>query len=207
MASSSLWITFHKSDSSVFRCTSLKRKSCWWGRRSFLDRGRSLHACRLPNNGVRQYAGVNVGWCSRHTLHHTDHIYNCTQRSLPEFYRGYVDNTFATMKNVPAAEDFLSTLNSCHPSISFTMELASDNKLPFIGMEVLKKGCKLETRYRKPTTTGLLLHHQSHVDKRYKKSLLKTRAYGFNSARFAGQCFRTIIPRAPSFPAIPPSTE
>ena len=28
--------------------------------------------------------------------------------------------------------------------------------------------------YRKPTNTGLLLHHQSHVDKRYKKSLLKT---------------------------------
>ena len=55
------------------------------------------------------------------------------------------------------------------------MELAFDNKLPFIGMEVLKKGCKLETSvYRKPTNTGLLLHHQSHVDKRYKKSLLKT---------------------------------
>ena len=94
---------------------------------------------------------------------------------LPEFYRRYVDDTFATMKNVPAAEDFLSTLNSCHPSINFTMELASDNRLPFIGMEVLKKGCKLETSvYRKPTNTGLLLHHQSHVDKRYKKSLLKT---------------------------------
>ena len=29
---------------------------------------------------VRQYAGVNVCWCSRHTLNHTDHIYNCTQR-------------------------------------------------------------------------------------------------------------------------------
>ena len=43
------------------------------------------------------------------------------------------------------AEDFLLTLNSCHPSINFTMELAFDNKLPFIGMEVLKKACKLET--------------------------------------------------------------
>ena len=47
------------------------------------------------------------------------------------------------LKNVPAAEDFLLMLNSCHPSINFTMELAFDNKLPFIGMEVLKKGCKL----------------------------------------------------------------
>ena len=79
------------------------------------------------------------------------------------------------MKDVPAAEAFLSTLNNCHPSISFTMELSSDNKLTFVGMEVLKEGCKLETSvYRKPTNTGLLLHHQSHVDKRYKKSLIKT---------------------------------
>ena len=55
------------------------------------------------------------------------------------------------------------------------MELVFDSKLPFISMEVLKKGCKLETSvYRKLTNTGLLLHHQSHVDKRYKKSLLKT---------------------------------
>ena len=58
--------------------------------------------------------------------------------TLPEVYRRYVDGTFATMKNIPAAEDFLSTLNSCHPSINFAMELAPENKLPFIGMEVLR---------------------------------------------------------------------
>ena len=62
--------------------------------------------------------------------------------NLPEFYRRYVDDTLATMKDVPAAEAFLTTLNNCHPSINFTMELASDNKLPFIGMEILKKGPK-----------------------------------------------------------------
>ena len=107
-----------------------------------------------------------------------------------------MDDTLATMKDVPAAEAFLSTLNNCHPSISFTMELASDNKLPFVGMEVLKKGCKLETSvYRKPTNTGLLLHHQSHVDKRYKKSLIKTmvnRAFRLSSTReaFATECDR-----------------
>ena len=74
------------------------------------------------------------------------------------------------------------------------MELASDNKLPFIDMEVLKKGCKLKTSvYRKPTNTGLLLHHQSHVDKRYKKSLLKTmlnRAFHLSSTweSFKSEC-------------------
>ena len=118
------------------------------------------------------------------------------ENKLPDFYRRYVDDTLATMKDVPAAEAFLSTLKNCHPSISFTMELASDNKLPFVGMEVLKKGCKLETSvYRKPTNTGLLLHHQSHVDKRYKKSLIKTmvnRAFRLSSTReaFATECDR-----------------
>ena len=115
---------------------------------------------------------------------------------LPEFYRRYVDDTLATMKDVPAAEAFLTTLNNCHPSINFTMELASDNKLPFIGMEILKKGHKLETSvYRKPTNTGQLLHHQSHVDKRYKKSLIKTmvnRAFHLSST---WECFVTECDR------------
>ena len=115
---------------------------------------------------------------------------------LPEFSRRYVDDTLATMKDVPAAEAFLKTLNNCHPSINFTMELASDNKLPFIGMEILKKGHKLETSvYRKPTNTGLLLHHQSHVDKRYKELLIKTmvnRAFHLSST---WECFMTECDR------------
>ena len=79
------------------------------------------------------------------------------------------------MPDVTGAESFLSTLNECHPSISFTMELASDNKLPFLGMEITKNGYQLSTSvYRKPTNTGLLLHFHSHVDRRYKTSLLRT---------------------------------
>ena len=47
--------------------------------------------------------------------------------------------------------------------------------LPFVGIEICKKGCKLVTSvYRKPTNTSLLLHHQSHVGKHYKRSLVKT---------------------------------
>ena len=71
-----------------------------------------------------------------------------------------------------------------------------DNKLPFIGMEILKKGHKLETSvYRKPTNTGLLLHHQSHVDKSFKKSLIKTmlnRAFHLSSTweSFVTECDR-----------------
>ena len=48
------------------------------------------------------------------------------------------------------------------------MEVATNDRLPFIGMEI-------ETSvYRKKTNKGLLLHYQSHVDSRYKRSLLRT---------------------------------
>ena len=61
------------------------------------------------------------------------------------------------------------------------MELATQDRLPFLGMNIIKSGTKLETNvYKKPTNTGLLLHFDIHVDRRYKKGLLKTiinRAY------------------------------
>ena len=48
-------------------------------------------------------------------------------------------------------EAFLTTLNNCHPFITFTMELACNDMLPFVSIEILKKGCKVETSvYRKP---------------------------------------------------------
>ena len=104
---------------------------------------------------------------------------------IPSLYKRYVDDSLARMPNKVAAAEFLTTLNGLHPSLKFTMELPSDNMIPFIGIEIIKNGTELETRvYRKPTNTGLLLHFQSHVDKRYKTGLLKTmlhRAYALSS--------------------------
>ena len=98
------------------------------------------------------------------------------------------------MPNIQAATAFLSTLNECHPAIQFTMEVAENNKLPFLGMMIEKNDCHLTTSvYRKPTDTGLLLHYQSHVDQRYKRSLLNTmlnRAYRLSSTKesFTKEC-------------------
>ena len=94
---------------------------------------------------------------------------------IPPFYRRYVDDTFAIMPGLDAAENFLDVLNGLHPSIHFTMELCNNDSIPFIGTLITKNGTKLETQvYRKPTNTGLLLHFQSHTDLRYKKCLIKT---------------------------------
>ena len=88
---------------------------------------------------------------------------------MPHLYRRYVDDTLARMPNTDAATMFLATLNGLHPGLSFTMELPVDDSIPFIGIDIIKNGTKLETQvYRKPTNTGLLLHFHSHTDKRYK---------------------------------------
>ena len=97
------------------------------------------------------------------------------QNKMPTFYKRYVDDTLSIMPDVQAASTFLSTLNEIHPSISFTMELEENGKLPFLGMEIIRNGIRFDRKvYRKPTDTGLLLHYYSHVDMKYKHSLLKT---------------------------------
>ena len=104
---------------------------------------------------------------------------------MPDLYKRYVDDTLVKMPSTEAASAFLTTLNGLHPSMKFTMELPVSDKIPFIGIEILKSGTKFQTQvYRKPTNTGLLLHFHSHTDKRYKDSLLKTmlyRAYALSS--------------------------
>ena len=95
---------------------------------------------------------------------------------VPSLYKRYVHDTLARMPNTDAAAYFLAPLNGLHPSLKFTMELSSENTIPCIGIQIIKNGTELGTRvYRKPTNTGLLLHFQSHFDKRYKTGLLKTR--------------------------------
>ena len=77
------------------------------------------------------------------------------------------------MQDIPTATTFLAKLNKAHPSINFAMEVALNNKLPFIGMELGKMGSQVTTcMYRKTTGKGLLL--QSHVDNRCKQSLPMT---------------------------------
>ena len=53
--------------------------------------------------------------------------------------------------------------------------MASSVPFSFLGMVIIRNGPRLDTKvYVKPTDTGLLLHYQSHVDVKYKHSLLKT---------------------------------
>ena len=73
------------------------------------------------------------------------------------------------------AGQFLDTLNSAHPSVKFTMEIEREGSLPFLGTELLNCAPKIDSKvYIKRTNTGLLLRFQSHVDIKYKRSLVNT---------------------------------
>ena len=141
--------------------------------------------------------GRDVDACNQHSWHHTIAIaiamgsplgplmantFMCSleeqlklQNKLPSHYRLYVDDSLTTMKDEVSAYSFLLASNDLHPSISFTMELSTENTLPFLGMVLRKDSQNITTSvYVKPTNTGLLLHYNSHVDNRYKKSLIIT---------------------------------
>ena len=97
------------------------------------------------------------------------------RNKLPSYYKRYVDDTLTVMKDEVSAYSFLHVLIDLHPSISFTMELPTENTLPFLGMVLRKDSQNITTSvYVKPTNTGLLLHYNSYVDNRYKKSLIIT---------------------------------
>ena len=66
---------------------------------------------------------------------------------MPHLYRRYVDDTLARMPNTDAAIMFLTTLNGLQNSLSFTMELPVDDRIPFIGIDIIKNGTKLETYF------------------------------------------------------------
>ncbi|XP_068675512.1 uncharacterized protein [Montipora foliosa] len=63
-----------------------------------------------------------------------------------------VDDTLSVMSDVETTSELLTTMNNSHLSIDFTMELEENGRLPFLGMEVMKNGCQLDTKlYKKPT--------------------------------------------------------
>ena len=98
------------------------------------------------------------------------------------------------MPNENEARQFLQDLNQ-----KFTIELENNGVLPFLGIQLINKSPNIETKvYVKPTSTGPLLLYQSHVDSRYKSSLITTMlqlAWRISSSwqHFTDECERLEI--------------
>ena len=85
------------------------------------------------------------------------------QNKMPVFYWRFVDKILSKMPDVSSASVFLSTPSEIHPSLSFKMELGNNDKLPFLGMMIIRNSPRPETKvYGKPTDTGILPRYQSH---------------------------------------------
>lgn len=82
-------------------------------------------------------------------LHHPlPYSATCKKRSLDclisDLDKRYVD-TLAKRPGTEAVPAFLS-LNGLHPSMEFAIELPISNKIPFIGIEILKSATRLDTQ-------------------------------------------------------------
>ena len=73
-----------------------------------------------------------------------EHLTN--QNKMPTFYKRYVDDALSIMPDVQDASTFLSTMSEPHSSISFTMELEENGKLPFLGMEIIRNSTRLDKK-------------------------------------------------------------
>ena len=60
------------------------------------------------------------------------------KNKLPSFYKQCVDNTFTIMPDFNTANDFLDKWNSWHENLNFTMEIAEQDTISFVGMNITK---------------------------------------------------------------------
>ena len=89
----------------------------------------------------------------------------------PKLYLRYIDEIFAIFDNDQSCTKFLKKLNTQHPNIKFTLELAK-NTIPFLDVEININLDKFDTwTSRKPSNIGLILNCNAFCPKIWKKVL------------------------------------
>lgn len=142
---------------------------------------------------------LNCPWDQfyRRLIHTITHLQNGWKKNLslcqPMLTRSVI--SFNSPKISETSLLMLTTYSyHCHENLNFTMEIAKQDTISFVVMNITKCGNRLETSiHRKSTNTGLLLNYHSHVDKQYKRCLLSTminRAYRLSSTptAFSEEC-------------------
>ena len=99
----------------------------------------------------------------------------CPSSFSPLFYKRYVDDTFLLFKEKHHASMFLDFINTFHSNINFTMDIESNNQLPFLDILISRSNGKFLTGiYRKDTFTGLGLNFYSFCPIAFKFNSCKT---------------------------------
>ena len=94
----------------------------------------------------------------------------------PVLWLRYVDDIFCLFNTeLNKILKFQERINNWHPNLKFTLEIETNQQLPFLDVLVIKKANQFETTiYRKPTHTDLYMLYDSNQPRRYKLGLIKT---------------------------------
>jgi hypothetical protein len=152
------------------------------------------------NNLYKQLDGLSMGnpvapAMANIFMCHLEEQYlaQCDSNFKPLFYRRYLDDTFVIFRKPEHADKFLNLINSCHPSIKFTMDTEEEGSLPFLDVRInraeIGTGNTITTSFssdifRKATFTGLGTSFFSFCPFKYKINAIKTlihRAYKLTS--------------------------
>ena len=93
----------------------------------------------------------------------------------PQFYKRYVDDTFAIFENEAECDEFFNILNSLNPALKFTSEKEESESLAFLDVKIQKSDSIFITSvYRKPTFIGQYIRWDSFGPYKRKKNLIST---------------------------------
>ena len=93
----------------------------------------------------------------------------CPLQFQPKYYHRYVNNIFLMFESRDHVKKFLKYMNLCHPSIQFTCEKESNNKISFLDISVTRMDNKLTTSLY---FSGVYLNFNSFLPINYKKSII-----------------------------------
>ena len=153
---------------------------------------------QFRENYYKQIFGVPMGYPISVTIANLI-MENVENRALqtfpnpPTLWKRYVDDTFVIIKkNVLNA--FHEHINNIEQSIKFTVELESDNLLPFLDVLIVKErnGKLTTTLYQKPTHTKRFLNYNSQHSVSQKRGLICTLLNRINSKLITKKKDKTI---------------
>ena len=101
-----------------------------------------------------------------------------TATDKPTLWLRYVGDTYVHCDyGREALDKFLIHLNSRRPNITFTMEIETDDKLPFLDVPMIRDNETQTLRtevFRKPTHTDRYLHYRSYHHHSIKQGIIRT---------------------------------
>ena len=85
----------------------------------------------------------------------------------------YVDDVLVIVPRRTNLQDTLTRLNDIHPTIQFTLEMETDNRLPFLDVMIIRHDSQFQfTVYRKPTDRNNYIHYYSSHSERTKSGVV-----------------------------------